>query len=76
MPQQLTLIEAAMLSDLDEYAARAMRLSPSALTSVLAYLVLRYGEITSLYAIMHARIHGLADELLNEALDPLQEVAA
>jgi V/A-type H+-transporting ATPase subunit C len=76
MPQQLTLIEAALLHELDEYAAHAMRLSPSVLTSVLAYLVLRYGEINSLYAIMHARVHGLADELLDEALDPLHEVAA
>jgi V/A-type H+-transporting ATPase subunit C len=76
MPQQLTLIEAAMQAELDEYAARAMRLSPSALTSVLAYLVLRYGEITALYAIMHARVNGLSDELLNEALDPLHEAAA
>ena len=76
MPQALTLIEAAMLAELDEYAARAMRLSPSVLTSVLAYLVLRYGEITALYAIMHARVHGLPDDLLSEALDPLHEVAA
>ena len=76
MPEQLTLIEAALLSELDEYAERAMRLSPSVLTSVLAYLVLRYDEITRLYAIMHARVHGLADDLLDEALDPLHEHAA
>lgn len=76
MPQELTLIEAALLTELDEYAAHAMRLSPSALTSVLAYLVLRYGEITAMYAIMHARLHGLPDDLLDEALDPLHELAA
>ena len=76
MPEELTLIEAALLSELFEYAQRAMRLSPSVLTSVLAYLVLRYGEITALYAIMHARVHGLPDDLLDEALDPLHENAA
>jgi V/A-type H+-transporting ATPase subunit C len=76
MPGELTLIEAALLAELDEYATHAMRLSPSALTSVLAYLVLRYGEITALYAIMHARVNGLADDLLQEALDPLRENVA
>jgi V/A-type H+-transporting ATPase subunit C len=76
MPQELTLIEAAMLAELEAYAARAMRLSPSVLTSVLAYLVLRYDEITALYAIMHARVNGLPDNLLSEALDPLHEAAA
>ena len=53
-----------------------MRHSPSALTSVLAYLVLRYGGINALYTIVHARIHGLDDALLQEALDPLHEAAA
>jgi len=76
LPGELTLIEAALLNELDEYARRAMRLSPSALTSALAYLVLRYGEITALYAIMHARVNGLADDLLQDALDPLRENAA
>ena len=76
MPRQITLIEAAMRNDLTEHAERAMRGSPSALTSVLAYLVLRHGEMTDLYAIVHARVHGLGDDLLREALNPLQEVAA
>jgi vacuolar-type H+-ATPase subunit C/Vma6 len=53
-----------------------MRRSPSALTSVLAYLVLRHGEITKLYSIVHARVRGLGDDVLAEALDPLQEAAA
>ncbi|MCG6965569.1 MAG: V-type ATPase subunit [Chromatiaceae bacterium] len=76
IPQQITLIEAALRDDLMDYARRAMRRSPSAITSVLAYLVLRHGEINSLYAILHARVHGLADDLLQEALNPLQEAAA
>jgi V/A-type H+-transporting ATPase subunit C len=76
IPQQITLIEAALRDDLMDYARRAMRRSPSAITSVLAYLVLRHGEINSLYAILHSRVHGLADDLLQEALNPLQEAAA
>jgi len=76
MPQQIPLIEATMRKELFAYAIRAMRHSPSALTSVLSYLVLRYGGINELYTIVHARVHGLSDELLYEALDPLQEEAA
>lgn len=76
MPRQITLIEVVMLSDLREYARRAMRRSPSALTSVLAYLVLRYGDNVALYAIVHARVLGLSNSLLQDALDPLHEVAA
>lgn len=76
MPGQITLIEAAMRDDLSEHALRAMRRSPSALTSVLAYLVLRHGEIVKLYAILHARVHGLGDDLLAQALDPLEQAAA
>jgi len=76
MPPQITLIEATMRNELHAYAARAMRHSPSALTSVLAYLVLRYGGINALYTIVHARAHGLGDDLLHEALDPLHEEAA
>lgn len=76
MPQQITLVEATLRSDLLLYAKRAMRISPSVLTSVLAYLVIRHSEITALYAIAHARIHGLDGQLLKEALDPLHEAAA
>jgi V/A-type H+-transporting ATPase subunit C len=53
-----------------------MRHSPSVLTSVLAYLVIRYSEIIKLYAIVHARVHGLNDGLLEEALNPLQVALA
>jgi V/A-type H+-transporting ATPase subunit C len=76
VPRELTGLEAALQAALHEYAARAMRQSPSVLTSVLAYLVLRYGDITSIYAIVHARVQGLPSDLLGEALDPLHEVAA
>lgn len=76
MPRQITLIEVAIRDDLSAYAERAMRRSPSALTSVLAYLVLRHGDIIKLYAIVHARVYGLSDDLLGEALYPLREAAA
>ena len=76
MPTELTLIEAALLDELYTYAERAMRLSPSVLTSVLAYLVLRFGEIGAQYAIVRARVNNLPDDILDEALDPLHEDAA
>lgn len=76
VPQQITVVEASMREDLFAYAKRAMRHSPSALTSVLSYLVLRHGGIKALYAIVHARVYGLDDELLQEAINPLQEEAA
>jgi V/A-type H+-transporting ATPase subunit C len=76
LPREITLIEAALREDLARNARLAMRRSPSALTSVLAYLVLRYYEITTLYAIVHARENGLSRELLLEAINPLREEAA
>jgi len=76
VPQQITLVEALMRHELFTYARRAMRHSPSALSSVLSYLVLRYGGINALYTIVHARVYGLNDGLLQEALDPLHEEAA
>jgi V/A-type H+-transporting ATPase subunit C len=76
LPQQIPLIEAAMRHDLSAYARRAMRHSPSALTSVLSYLVLRYAGINALYTIVYARVYGLHDDLLQEALNPLHVKAA
>lgn len=76
MPQQITLIETALRDELVRHARRAMRRSPSALTSVLAYLVLRYTEISTLYAIVHARVNGFSDDLLQQALHPTPQVAA
>lgn len=75
-PSRITDMEMAMRNDVHDYAQRAMRRSPSVVTSVLAYLVLRHGEIQNVYAIVHARVHGLGDDLLDEALNPLHEVAA
>jgi len=76
MRKEFIKIEVSMRDGLSKYGQRAMRISPSAVTGVLAYLVLRHGEIRKIYAILHARIHGLSDSLLDEALDPLQESAA
>ena len=76
MPKQITKIEVAMHNDLIDYARGAMRRSPSALTSVLAYLVLRKVELKEIYAILHARVHGISDDILSEALNPLQDEAA
>ncbi len=76
MPKAITMIEVAMRNDLAEYAKRAMRRSPSAITSVLAYLVLRHGEIKEIYAILHARVHCISDDILSEALNPVQDEAA
>jgi len=76
VPEEITEIEIAMRNDLFDYARRAMRRSPSAVTSALAYLVLRHGEITALYAIVHARANGLSDELLHDALDIFKGEAA
>jgi V/A-type H+-transporting ATPase subunit C len=76
MPSEITRIEVAMRNDLFDYAERAMRGSPSALTSVLAYLLLRRGEVKKIYAIVHARVHGLSDAILEAAFNPLEEAAA
>lgn len=76
LPARITDIEIVMRHDVNDYARSAMRRSPSPVTSVLAYLVLRHGEIQSVYAIVHARVNGLPEDLLGEALDPLHEVAA
>ena len=74
--EQITLVEARLRHDLDLHAQRALHRSPSVLTSVLAYLVLRHGEIKRLYAIAHAHIHGLDVSLLDQAFHPDAEAAA
>ena len=76
VPGAITTIESAMRHELFEYARKAMRRSPSAVTSALAYLVLRHGEMTSVYSIVHARMHGHDLALLHDALDPPQLEAA
>ncbi len=76
IPNDIIRIEVAIRNDLEEHIKVAMRRSPSALTSVLAYLVLRRREIKKIYAILHARIHNLSDDILEEALNPLLDIAA
>jgi vacuolar-type H+-ATPase subunit C/Vma6 len=46
------------------------------LASVLAYLVLRFGEISQITAILHARVYGIPDDVLKAVLQPLGEEAA
>ena len=75
-PPSPRIVDALLQRDIERYAARVMRLSPSVLTSALAYLVLRHNDITAVYAIVHARLYGLADDVLQAALDPLSEAAA
>lgn len=75
-PREITLIESVLRAELLTHARGVIRRSPSVLTSILAYLVVRYEEISQLYAIAHARLHDMDPELLNEAFDPLQEDAA
>lgn len=76
VPQTIPLIEAAMHRDIHAYADRTLRMSPSVLTSALAYLVLRHDDIMALYAIVHARVYGFSGDLLAEALNPQTEIAA
>lgn len=76
MPNSIIGIEIMMRNDLLEYVRRAMRRSPSAVTSVLAYLVLRHSEMKSMYAIVHARVHHISNQLLHDAMDPLREEVA
>lgn len=72
----IALIDNALGNDIDSYARHELRLSPSVLTSALAYLVLRHSDITSLYAIVHAKAHGISADLLHEALDPTGRMEA
>jgi V/A-type H+-transporting ATPase subunit C len=70
--ESITRLDVALKHDIERYALRVMRVSPSVLTSALAYLVLRHNDIMSLYAIVHARVLGLNDEVLLASLDQLQ----
>jgi V/A-type H+-transporting ATPase subunit C len=72
----ITLLDESLKQDVEHYAQRVMRVSPSVLTSALAYLVLRHSDLMAQYAIVHARVHGLDDAVLRQALDPLAEAAA
>ena len=69
-------IEARLQADIAAYADRVLQRSPSAVAAVFAYLILRYYEIKTLFAIAHSRIVGLDNKILREALHPDQKEAA
>lgn len=69
-------LEDRLVADIKARAEQALRHSPSALASVLAYLVLRYYELKTVQAIVFGRIHGYPDAVLREALFPEQGEAA
>ena len=69
-------VEDQMLADLARRAEHALRQSPSVLGSVFGYLMLRYYEIKTTHAIVLARVRGLPDELVREALFPFEQEAA
>jgi V/A-type H+-transporting ATPase subunit C len=72
----IVLIESRLVANLKHHAYRFFRRSPSLVTMALAYLILRYLELKALYALVQARILGLSDQILLEALDPaLRKVA-
>lgn len=67
---RILVIEARLKADLAAYAGRLLRQSPSVIAAVFAFLILRYYEINGLFAIVQARIAGLDDAILREALHP------
>jgi len=69
-------VESRLKQDLAVYANRVMRFSPSIVAAVYSYLILRYYEINALFAIVHARLMGLDNKLLFEALQPDRREAA
>lgn len=66
--QGIVLIESRLKSELAEFAERLLRQGSSAIASVFAYLILRFYEISQLFAIVQARVAGLDDRLLHQAL--------
>ncbi|MBF0255703.1 MAG: V-type ATPase subunit [Gammaproteobacteria bacterium] len=74
--QDIVIIEQRMQRHLQQTAERFFQHSPSIVAVALAYLILRFLELHQLYAIIQARMLGLHDQLLREALDPeLREAA-
>jgi len=64
----LVEIRDALVNDLQHQAELSLRSTQSVLTSVFAYLLLRYYEIKTTNAIVQARFTRLPDELLRDAL--------
>lgn len=73
--QSLVEIGNILVADLKYQAELRLRSTESALTSVFAYLLLRYYEIKALNAILQARYKQLSDDMLREALGLSREVA-
>lgn len=69
-------IEARLQADLAHRAEHTMRHSPSVVATAFAYLILRFYEIRTLHAIVQARLSGLSNELLRQALFPHEQEAA
>ncbi|MBU0498938.1 MAG: V-type ATPase subunit [Gammaproteobacteria bacterium] len=67
---RILVIEARMKSDLAAYADHCLRHGTSIIAAVFAFLILRYYEINDLFAIVQARMAGLDDDILREALHP------
>ncbi len=69
-------IESQMQNSLSRTAHQVLRHSPSTLAATLAYLVLRFYEMSSIKAIVQARFNGFSDNVLEQALFPLVDEAA
>jgi len=65
-----------LVDDLQHQAELALRSTQSALTSVFAYLLLRYYEIKTGNAIVQARFKHLPEQLLHDALFGMQQEVA
>jgi V/A-type H+-transporting ATPase subunit C len=72
----IVIIESRLQADLKASSEQAFQHSPSILAVALGYLNLRYFELSLLYAILQARLLGLGDALLREALQPKLRSAA
>ncbi len=72
----IVLIESRLQADLKASTRQCFQHSPSIVAVVLAYLILRYFELSVLYAIIQARVLGFGDPMLREALAPKIREAA
>lgn len=68
-------IDARMQNQLGAHCTHVLRHSPSVLAAALAYLVLSFYQMRNLLAVVHARLYGFSDEVLNAALSPVLAVA-
>ncbi|MEO5342905.1 MAG: V-type ATPase subunit [Gammaproteobacteria bacterium SHHR-1] len=68
--EDILLIESHLVHHLRQFTQAFFQHSPSIVAVALAYLILRFLELGQLYAIVQARMLGLSDRLLREALNP------